>query len=304
MESSDCAYSKNSIKRKRAERDIEVFELENIDQMISLTTNSTMFDEARLLAFIPRLVKTFDNYFDELLIIHDIQKPEGRIALLHNYSNEEVKENEFLDYISSIDERIRIVKFDSKRLKETSKFFFKKEGINRCSDGTPISAFLYGIKAAKNNLIFRADCDVFFYDNGFIKNALKVLKEGRYILVQPPSNWNSFKTFSTRAFFIDRLLLEQTLPINLHRHNIFNLANKILKNKYSNPFLSLEGILQKQYGSQVYFQQLSLGNMLHVCTSDEFLHQDISTNLDAFCEGNIPDSQTNTSINYISELWN
>lgn len=271
--------------------------------MISLTINSTMFDEARLLAFLPRLVKTFDNFFDELLIIHDSQKPEGRIALLHNYSNDQVIEKEFLDDISSIDERIRIVKFDSKRLEETSKFFFKKKGINRCSDGTPITAFLYGIKAAKNNLIFRADCDVFFYDNGFIENAIKILKEGRYLLVQPPSHWNSYKTFSTRGFFVNRLLFEQTLPIRLYKHNIFTLANKIIKNKYSNSYLSLEGILQKQYESQVYFQQLSLGNMLHVCTRDEFLNQDISRNLDAFCEGNIPVSQTNTSINYISELW-
>ena len=271
--------------------------------MISLTVNATTFDEPRLLAFIPRLVKTFNIYFDELLIIHDSQIPEGRIALQHNISNDQITDNKFLDDISLIDERIRIVKFDSKKLEETSKFFFKEKNINRCSDGTPITAFLYGIKAAKNNMIFRADCDVFFYDNGFIKNALKILKEGRFLFVQPPSPWNSFKTFSTRGFFVNRFLFEQTLPIKLYQHNLFNLAKKILKNKYSNPYLSLEGIMQKKYESQVYFQQLTLGNMLHVCKRDEFLNQDISRNLDAFCEGNIPVSQTNTSINYISELW-
>ena len=132
---------------------------------------------------------------------------------------------------------------------------------------------------------------------------MKILKEEKFFLVQPPSHWNSFTTFSTRAFFVDRSLFQKSFPIKLYKHNVFNLANKILNNKYTNSYLSLEGILQKQFESEIYFQKLSLGNMLHVCTRDEFLNQDIYRHLDAFCKGKIPNSQANTSINYISELW-
>lgn len=270
--------------------------------MLTISSNFTRYDFERVNLFLPKLIKVFDKYFDELLFFYDEGPEVGRIKKLHSSKNVTTFDEDQIQDILNLDSRIKIVKLDESILKLTSIHFFKNEHVLKCSAGTPISHFLNVFLLAKNQYIFRCDCDVFFYDNGFINLSIDKIRQNQ-IFVQPPSHFSSERTFSTRAFFANKDALNNCLPIKPLKRGLKTIIKCYLSGNYVSPYYSLEEMLQTYFHNQTTYIDRYYGDTLHVCTRDEFTLTNFSKNMDRFLCGDIPKKQKEFSINYNHNLW-
>ena len=137
--------------------------------MVSFVTNATLKDAVRLDVFVPHVLAVFDGSIDELIIVIDGLREAGRISRLHQ--SEAIADTitpTYLEKLKTTDTRIKIINCDYSQVKSISRKWFNQPEVIRCQDGTPIFAFLFGIEQCKNEKIIRSDCDMFFYENGFL----------------------------------------------------------------------------------------------------------------------------------------
>jgi hypothetical protein len=275
-------------------------------QHISFVTNSTRKDYLRLKYFIPAALKVFGDRISEFLIVLETKAEEGRIAAQHSSINNidgHILSDDRIELIKSIDSRIRFIKTDYNNINDISQKYFNEDNVIRCQTGTPIFAFLYGIENAKEDLIFRADCDVIFYDNGFINNSLNEMNN--FDVIQPPLLKNrSTQNFTTRAFFINRKRINKKFPLTLHKLDVFRRFHRKLFGRAT--VHSLEEIFyhNSQQGKlDIKFLSSDLGNTMHICTREEFALENIPEVIDNFTNGNIPIVQKNFIDNFNINFW-
>ncbi len=271
---------------------------------ISFVTNATKKDLLRLKYFIPYSIKVFSDYIDEYIILIDELNEEGRILHLHeNVSSIEISDTD-INELKKIDSRIKIMKLDYSTLKAVSKKYFNKNSVIRCQAGTPLFAFLSCLEVAKNSIVFRSDCDMFFYDKGFIEEAIVSAQSNA--IVQPPYMSGSFGNnfFSSRAFFVNKMKLAQYLPFKHIKLDIFRAVHRKIKGR--SVFLALEQIINHESSRnelKVKYIDTSFGRSMHICKKEEFLLPDINFIIDKFTCGEIPAMQLNEQHNFKDEYW-
>lgn len=207
--------------------------------MFSLVTNACAFDAARLRLVIPSWQRTFGPRFDELVIVLDTVPPSGRIADLHDdVSAEDLADvRDVLNDLAQADPRIRIETLPgAEELTSTAARWFTKGRPMRCQSGTPILAFARAFDSARRNrIVLRADCDMLFFDAGWLEEAVDLVSTGEVDLVEPwgiaePENEATW--VSTRAILLNTVrFAERCLPIRPHRLDLLRRINRRLQGR-------------------------------------------------------------------------
>lgn len=266
---------------------------------LSFVTNATYQDGLRLNTFIPAVLNVYGDTLDELIVIVDRMPEEGRIRELHGEYDSKQISLEYITrkYTSTV---VRFMDLDYSKLDEVSFRWFGRNGVNRCQNGTPIFAFLFGIEQCRNQHIIRSDCDILFYDKGFI-NAV-VSFSSNYDVVQLPFLNNKSIPFSTRCFYINKNRIFDLVPISLIKLDAFRRIHRWIMGRSS--FLALEQILDASMKKGVikcHSLDTSYGYTMHIPKRSDF--DNIEYVLDYFFKGQIPSSQLEVKHDYNIAFW-
>ena len=214
--------------------------------MLSLVTNVCSIDTVRIRQMLPSWLRVFGSRLNEIAVVIDETPPTGRIAALHGNASSDIEAvRAELESWRKKDSRITLHPLDSQNVNDSCRHWFIKGKPLRCQAGTPISAFTCAIDVATSPLILRCDCDMLFYDNGWVNAAAELLESGRADLVEPPrlgvdSAENNLEV-STRAFMLHRPSFENLLPIMPHKLDLPRRMHRWLHGRP--PWLALEQML-------------------------------------------------------------
>jgi hypothetical protein len=270
--------------------------------MLSFVTNATLNDAIRLEIFIPHILNVFGTFVDEIIVILDTRAEEGRIKSLHS-SNAfvTIADEQFLLRLKSLDKRIKIFNCDYTRVDEISIKWFGRPSINRCQAGTPIFAFLFGIENCNSDCIIRSDCDIFFYNNGFLE---QLLRNKSADLIQLPMLNDDLIPFSSRSFYIDRTRVEARLPLKAYRLDLLRRLHRFMKNRSS--YMALEQIFQLNIDNDkihVERQTTRWGYSMHISKREYFTEPYIHDVERSFRLGQVPEAQLRYKHDFHRELW-
>lgn len=278
---------------------------------LTIATNVSNADLPRIKHILPHWLKVFDVYLDELLIVFDKNNLSGRIKDLHKQAYTSAEIYEALDVLKQIDPRVKVIDLDRSEIKPISNVWFKKGAPFRCQNGSPIYPFIYAIHKAKNDFILKCDCDIVFYEAGFVKEAYNQLNA--VDIVSPPRNPLPGHVVSSRGFFINRKsLYENKLPIPLGKLSFIQIAARIARrqnifdSKKSSLFFSLENAINTAIDKRLLTHtQLSkqFGNSMHVISNAEAKDEFIVGVIDSFVNGIWPAKQETFSMDYSKPLW-
>jgi len=273
--------------------------------MLSIVTNVSLYDSSRIKTVLPHWLRVFDKVLYEVVVIFDEILPTGRIAELHKRPDKKKDVLNSLEYLSKMDSRIKPISLDYSKLKDISKKWFQSGNPIRSQGGTPIFPFVFAIELAEKNFILKIDCDVVFYNNGFLDKALILLKENNFDLIEPPRLFYSERpTISTRAFFINYNILSEKLPLKAYKTDFIKQIYRLLKRRPA--YLAFEEILQKEIlKGKIKYLLLNepLGFSMHIPRKDQFEKENIGEIVLLFESGKIPDKQKKSSWDYCEEHW-
>ena len=273
-----------------------------MSQKFSFVTNSTLNDKSRLDVFIPGVLSVFGNHISELLVIIDSKTEEGRIKALHQSDLTNTLDVESINALRKLDSRIKFIDLDYGQVEYISQKYFKLKNVVRCQSGTPIFAFLYAIEQATSPYVFRSDCDILFYNKGFIEKIFD--KKDKYDLIQPPYLNDSVVDFSTRSFFINKKSIANKSPLKMLFLDVLRRIHRTSLGRTS--FLALEQILQKNIqDKKITCLNLSVatGFTMHVPRRSDFLEDRFFEIYKRFINGDIPFQQLLLQHDYKKEYW-
>jgi hypothetical protein len=266
---------------------------------ISFVANATLNDGIRLKYFVPSVLTTFGSVLEELIVIVDHRQEDGRIKM---HQNQNIINKLDQAAISNLidDPKLKFIDLDYNRLDEISLKWFGRKGINKCQDGTPIFAFLFGIENCKLPYILRSDCDVLFRNKGFIQESFNLLPH--YDLLQTPFMNDLAIPFSTRSFFINRDRVEKKLPMKVLQLDLLRSWHRRLLNRP--PYMALEQMFEynilKEHLNCFKFSTKT-GLSMHIPFRRDF--DDIEQVVTAFLADDIPTGQFSEQHNYKREYW-
>ena len=238
----------------------------------------------------------------------DPQRPSGRIAALHStHSKLEVLQAE-IDALLTLDPRIRTITLPTlDELSPLAARWFHRSVPLRCQAGTPILAFAYAFEAASENLVLRADCDMLFYDKGWLEEAAEQVNSGTATIVEPPRLGRTSEgtvAVSTRALVVSAERLRRTLlPMPAHKLDYPRRIHRWLHRRP--PWLALEQMFDAERVSgrlQHVVLPEPLGYSVHVISREDASSPGFSQVVAAIEMGDIPPEQR-SSWNYVPDAW-
>lgn len=278
---------------------------------ISLVTNACAGDAARLRIVIPSWQRTFGDRFDELVIVLDTRPPSGRIADLHGPLSPDALEEvrEALHALASGDSRIRTDELDDDALGTTARRWFTTGTPLRCQAGTPILAFARAFDAAKEGrVVLRADCDMVFYDAGWLEEAVRQLESEHLDLAEPShleERPDPTYAVSTRVLLLDnRQFGSRHLPMRPHRLDALRRLHRWRHRRP--PWLALEQMLSIEVEAgrmRHHVMPGELGYSMHIATRADATRPDLPGIVLAFERGEIPPEQVRAGWNFDARAW-
>jgi len=169
----------------------------------SLVTNAASKDAGRLKHFIPHWLRVFGDRLAEICVLVDPKPLEGRISDIHAVPPDLDAVRGVLRKLSTQHPKVRWRDLDYRALDLVSRTWWTSGRPVRCHAGSPIFAFAASIMEAKSQFVLRADCDMLFYDSGWVAEALAQLASDACDVVSPPRLGKLFPRFSSRAFMLD-----------------------------------------------------------------------------------------------------
>ncbi len=274
---------------------------------VSLVTNVCSIDAPRIRMVLPHWLRVFGGCLAELVVVVDPTLPSGRISRLHGSkgSLEEVRET--LDELKRSDFRIRVIDMPTGTdLANILKKWFRSGRPIRCGAGTPIAAFIAAIEAASEQIVFRADCDMLFYNAGWLRKGIDELTIGRLDLLEPCNlSANDCGPVSMRAVMLNQQRFEERLlPMKAFRMDILRRFKASWEGR--SPWLPLEQMLEKErQGGRLRFVRLPLeyGHSLHVVTRDDAGLEIIPKVVAGVEAGLVPNSQLASGENFVASAW-
>lgn len=274
---------------------------------ISISTNVTYQDAPRILKVIPNWLKVFGNNIYEILIVYDKKPIEGRIKELHKNLKSYRSIEFYFDEIMSLDKRIRVIDLDYNDSSEIlNRWFYGNEKPIRCQAGTPIYAFVYAIEKAQSDFILKVDCDMIFFNNGFVGKIIEYLSDNKFDVgeVSKTGLNNPVEDFSTRSFFINRKSFYEKLPMTAYKVDIFRRIHRKFNNRPY--YLSLEEIIKIEIEKQRFIRVIlpvEFGYTMHISTIEEMNLPEIHRIIEMFGNGLIPQKQISNSENFSIDFW-
>ncbi len=275
----------------------------------SIAANVCAVDSAIILHTVPNWLRVFGDKLMEILLVVDEEPSTGRMAAHHQqrYTNRDLYEA--IDQLKDLDPRIRSTVLDYTRARDLSLKWFSEPDVVRCQSGSPTFGYTYAIEQASSEIILRLDCDMLFYDSGWLTTATELLESESFDLLEPPKmgmDVHGYKnTISTGAFMLKRSsFVSQCLPLKAHRLDWLRRFHRTLKGRPT--FLSLEEILKKEKERGRIKHTLldsSLGCSIHVYTRDYAHVEHLDQIISKIEAGLIPEEQVAQGWNLTLEVW-
>lgn len=278
-------------------------------RMFAIATNVCPADDWRIKHTVASWLRTWGrDDVTEILIVVDREPPTGRIAELHGGNGSNARLDEALADLQETDSRIRVIELPPKdKLSRTLARWFGRDRPMRCQAGTPVAAFVYAIDQVQSNRLMRSDCDMVFYDDGFLMQANRVLDQG-IDLVEPPRLTadapSKPQAVSTRALILDRKNLTKSLPIKAHRLDWPRRIHRYLRGRST--YLAFEQMLDREVreGLLTYKPlETEYGYSLHIPRRCDFLTRDIDAVIKRAEAGDVPESQMQVGWNFSPSAW-
>lgn len=272
---------------------------------ISVVTNACSLDAPRLRMVLPHWLRVFDSILAELIVVIDPTKPEGRISQLHRSVGSIQEVRDTLKDLEQTDSRIQVRDMPVGTELETvlEKWFCGALPI-RCRAGTPIAAFVAAIEMASKPIVLRADCDMLFFEAGWLCEGIRNLTTGEIDLLEP-CNLSRIDAVSTRAMMVNHKRIEERLlPIVPLRVDVLRRFKAYWERR--SPWLSLEQMLEKErHVGRLRFKRLSqkYGHSMHVRTRSEAELAIIPSVVTAMETGLVPASQLASGENFDLGSW-
>jgi hypothetical protein len=276
----------------------------------SIATNAGIADDVRIRHSIPSWLRVFGDQLSEILIVLDPQPPSGRIAALHGTCPvPEVLIRE-IEILKILDKRIRVITLPTKiKIKDLLKKWFGNDLPIRCQAGTPIAAFIYAIDQARGEIVMRCDCDMLFYEAGWLKMAEELLEKGRFDVIEPPrlglESGTPKTPVSTRAFLLwPATFVKCCLPMKAHRVDFLRNIHRYLQGRP--PWLALEQMfaIEKMRGHLRHtILSNQLGFSLHAGKRTDVMQPGFENIVSHVERGNIPESQRLAGMDFDPAAW-
>jgi GT2 family glycosyltransferase len=275
----------------------------------SLVTNACLQDDVRLKHTVPSWLRVFGERLQEIVIVVDEQPPTGRIAKLHRGHGELNQLYRELAALEKLDGRIRVKVLDLANGESTlKKWFGPIDRPIRCQAGTPILAFAQAFEEARGPIILRADCDMLFYEAGWLDEAVRLLTIEGYDLIEPGRVGvrppKEGMAISSRALIMNRQVFERRLPLRAHR---LDWCRRMHRRCLGRPgWLSFEQILEKERRAgrlRCRTLDAKLGFGLHVSTRQEASLEWFGRVVPYVERGELPVAQMARGPNFVAEAW-
>ena len=91
-------------------------------------------------------------------------------------------------------------------------------------------AFLKGNSfRSMKGIILRTDCDIIYYDEGWVDKSIQSLIENKYDIIEPPILGEIDYGFSSRCFLLNKKTFMQKMPIRAYKLDPLRRIDRILK---------------------------------------------------------------------------
>jgi len=211
---------------------------------VSLVTNASVRDAARLRAIIPHWFRMLGDEISEVSVLLDPRGPEGRIARLQKGDTTLDSVKETLNELACTFDRFRWRLLDYSTLELVSRVWWQNGTPLRCQDGTPIFAFAAVVLDARCRYVLRADCDMLFLNRGWVGEAVKRLEAGEADIVSPPRLGVESTCFSSRAAMVAwPVFRTHLLPMRAARLDLLRRLHRTLRGRPT--FLAFEDSIKE-----------------------------------------------------------
>jgi hypothetical protein len=236
----------------------------------ALIVNAALGESALVELVLPHLVRTHKVSFDEVLVVLDCRPKEGRLAAAQG--DDRAKFHQLVESVGAANPaRLVEVDYSETTVSEVAQRWFDETPSLRCSAGTPIYPFIFGMDRADAKYRLHVDCDMLFFDPGpsWIEKGIDVLVNYADVLFVNPSmgphdpvlgqheflasedpntGLRQSHGFSTRAFLFDAAKLASALlPLVAHKHGVFRRLRYRAQGRP--PFLALERTIARNLES-------------------------------------------------------
>ena len=275
----------------------------------SIVTNACATDDIRIIPIVESWLRVFGNRVKEILIIIDNNTPSGRIARLHGD----------LGSLEKILAAVQILKLNDSRVKSVmlphhaecqrslSGWFAGAPIPHRCQAGTPVLPFVYAMEQGSQDLVLRVDCDMVFYENGFLENAFSLMSADGCDLLEP-FRWDQADQgglVSTRAlFFSPAGFKKNCLPLRHAKLDIARSVHRLFKGLPRE--MALETTLSKEkINGKIRHSVMNknYGWSLHFGKRSDFLIKNIEDIIKQVEAGNLTNKQITQGPNFIPDAW-
>lgn len=278
--------------------------------MLAIATNACAHDYEIISYTVPNWLRTFGSRLDRVHIVVDERPPSGRIASnrARDRANPELL-REVLARLASADSRIRISNLGELPQEQYLRKWFTEGCPDRCQAGTPILPFVAAFELPVAELVLRADCDMLFYDNGWLDAAKRLLRLGHADLVEPPRLSDSPESVavpvSTRALMIRQAPFHRRcLPFLPHR---LDLLRRVHRRFHGRPtWLALEQMLdaERRRGRiRHVILDKALGFSLHVDQRRFPSREWVAGVIERIETGRVTPGQVEVGWNFSTEAW-
>lgn len=206
---------------------------------VSLVVNLCVTDLPFVDRTVRHMVRSLDYPFVERRMVLDLSLPRGRFSDLQRGSGqqlvevaEQLQRDGFVDVINHVDWQAQ------KQKAVLSKYFGDHDTTERCTSGTAVYQYLYGLEQCQGEYVLHADSDMLFHGDPrscWIREGIQLMRRdpevvtvivGHPLVAQNrierlldrpfrwPSRWIRDQSFSTRCFLWNQAHIEErVLPL-------------------------------------------------------------------------------------------
>lgn len=234
---------------------------------LSLASNATSSEGETLLRTVPHWLRVFGSRLAEVVIVVDLEPPEGRIAEFQRGQSVPSELGDAIQVLEASDPRVRFVSLSSLEPVAIQRRWFGNARPIRCQAGTPLLAFAAAVDQANSNIVLRCDSDMLFCERGWLMNeAIPSLQRGVDVYEPPRQQIEGKETAaSSRAFMVSKETLYCHLPLRNLRLDPLRALHRKMNGRP--PWLALEQMItrsaKKGQLSHRIGQNIDLGFSLH-----------------------------------------
>lgn len=275
----------------------------------SIATNVCAADTPIIKHTVPSWLRVFGQQLSEVLLIVDELSPAGRILAHHKqiYTNQDLYSA--IKQVTALDSRVHCVRLDYSQASDTSLRWFGEPNVVRCQSGTPIFAYLYAVENVKSDLVLKTDCDMLFFDQGWLEKGIELIEADALDLLEPPrlgmDNDLYGDMISTRAVMLNRsAFVARCTPLKAHHLDWARTVHRYLTGRPI--WLSLEQILKKEKDRKRIRHEVldsQLGFSIHVYTREYALRQHFENVVVKIESGFVPRRQLDEGWNLVLDFW-